>query len=61
MTETLWTIEDVRIFLAVDSQTTAYKVAARHDAPGSVLVGRKARRWLPWQWKEWAEKQARGM
>lgn len=60
MTEPLWTIEDARRFLAVESQTTAYKVAARPDAPRSVRITPGARRWVPEQWREWAMKQARG-
>lgn len=60
MTEPLWTIEDVRQFLAVESQTTAYKVAARPDAPRSVRITPGARRWVPEQWREWAKQKARG-
>jgi len=47
VTEPLWTIEDVRRFLAVESMTTAYKVAARPDAPRSVRITPGARRWVP--------------
>lgn len=60
MTEPLWTIEDVRRFLAVESETTARKVAARPDAPRSLRITAGSRRWVPDHWREWAQKQARG-
>jgi phage pi2 protein 07 len=60
MTEPLWTIEDVRRFLAVESETTARKVAARPDAPRSLRITPGARRWVPDHWREWAAKQAKG-
>ena len=51
MTEPLWTIEDIRQFLAVESQTTAYKVAARPDAPEmrAASSGSRSTTRAPWR------------
>jgi len=57
VTEQFWTIEDVRRFLAVKSLTTAYHVAARPDAPKSVGISPRARRWIADDWRKWAERR----